>query len=141
MVKYMKDKIIKALKFFGISGIGWILDIITFSSLNSFFHINIIVANIFSSFIAITFVFLSSTRKLFQNNSKISLKYKYIIYLLYQIVIVLCSSFIINSVNDFILGLNLEFLASYTNIVAKIIVTPFTMIINYIAMTIIVEKL
>lgn len=137
----MKDKIIKALKFFGISGIGWILDIITFSSLNSFFHINIIVANIFSSFIAITFVFLSSTRKLFQNNSKISLKYKYIIYLLYQIVIVLCSSFIINSVNDFILGLNLEFLASYTNIVAKIIVTPFTMIINYIAMTIIVEKL
>lgn len=137
----MKDKIIKALKFFGISGIGWILDIITFSSLNSFFHINIIVANIFSSFIAITFVFLSSTRKLFQNNSKISLKYKYIIYLLYQIVIVLCSSFIINSVNDFVLGLNLEFLVSYSNIVAKIIVTPFTMIINYIAMTIIVEKL
>lgn len=134
-------KLLKPLKFFGISGIGWLIDVCIYSILSYIFNISVGIANIVSSFVAVTFVFTVSTRKIFQNTKKLKLKYKYIIYLIYQIILIFLSSFVIAWLKDIILGLSIEWLVPYINILVKIIVTPFTMILNYIVMSILIEKI
>lgn len=82
-------KVLKqAFKFLGISGMGWILDLIVYIMLTSSFTVNVDVSNMISSFVGVTFVFLLSTRKVFINNSRINLKIKYFVYIVYQIILI-----------------------------------------------------
>ena len=46
----MKKLLLQALSFFGISGIGWIIDFTIYTTLTSFFNVHITIANIISSF-------------------------------------------------------------------------------------------
>ena len=129
----------QAIHFFAISGIGWLLDLIIYSILSNFILIG--VANILSSSVAVTYVYLTSTRKIFANNNNYNLKVKYVIYLCYQICIILLFSFIINELATYIINnVNILFIYKYANICAKIIVTPVTMITNFIFMKILIEK-
>ena len=137
----MKEIIKQAMKFFGISGIGWILDLIIYTILTNLLNVHITIANIISSFVGVTFVFLTSTRRLFINNSKINLKLKYIIYILYQIVLVLTTSYLMSLIKTELINLNIEFIINYINLIVKIIVTPFTMCINFIVMKNLIEKI
>ena len=60
-------KLIKqAFKFFGISGIGWLIDFLIYTILTSVLKINVDVSNMISSLVGVSFVFLVSTRKIFQ---------------------------------------------------------------------------
>ena len=134
-------KIIKqAFCFFGISGIGWLIDFSIYIILSNLLNINVDIANMISSFIGVSFVFFISTRKVFINN-KISLRIKYIIYVVYQILLIVIFSKIMLFLNNWLLELNWPFINNYISIVVKIIVTPFTMIINYIVMKLLIEKL
>ena len=72
----MKELIKQAFKFFGISGIGWIIDFTIYTILTSIFKLNVDISNIISSLSGCSFVFMISTRKLFENNSKINIKIK-----------------------------------------------------------------
>ncbi len=137
----MKKLLLQALSFFGISGIGWIIDFTIYTTLTSFFNVHITIANIISSFFAVTFVFLVSTRKLFINNSKINLKIKYLIYILYQVVFVITTSYLMSLLKNYLLGFDIKLIQDYVNIITKIIVTPFTMLINFIVMKNLIEKL
>ena len=138
----MKNKIInQAINFFGISGIGWILDMIVYTILTSIIKINVDISNTFSSFIGVTFVFFASTRKLFINNSKINIKIKYIIYIVYQILLIFTASKIILILKDYLLTLNIDLIIKYINIIVKILITPFTMIINFIVVKNLIEKI
>ena len=137
----MKQKIIKSLKFFGLSGIGWLMDVSIYSILSYIFNINVGIANIISSFVAVTFVFTTSTRKIFKNTQSFKLRYKYIAYLIYQVLLITLSSFVIAFLKDFIVGLSISWLNNYVNILVKIIVTPFTMVLNYIVMSLLIEKI
>ena len=137
----MKQKIIKSLKFFGLSGIGWLMDVSIYSILSYIFNINVGIANIISSFVAVTFVFTTSTRKIFKNTQSFKLRYKYIAYLIYQVLLITLSSFVIAFLKDFIIGLSINWLNNYVNILVKILVTPFTMVLNYIVMSLLIEKI
>ena len=137
----MKQKIIKSLKFFGLSGIGWLMDVSIYSILSYIFNINVGIANIISSFVAVTFVFTTSTRKIFKNTQSFKLRYKYIAYLIYQVLLITLSSFVIAFLKDFIVELSISWLNNYVNILVKIIVTPFTMVLNYIVMSLLIEKI
>ena len=77
----MKKLFIQAIRFIGLSGIGWILDFTTYTVLGVI-SANLVLNNTISSWVGVTFVFLLSTRIVFKNNSKIPLKWKYVIYLL-----------------------------------------------------------
>lgn len=136
----MKDKLIKAFKFFGISGIGWIIDVIIYSVFSNVFRINVGISNVVSSFVAITFVFIVSTSKIFKDTKKISLKTKYIIYVIYQILLVSLSSFVISLLKSLVIDIDVNFFVQNVNIICKIIVTPFTMVLNYFVMKYIIEK-
>ena len=137
----MKDIIKQAFKFFGVSGIGWIIDMCIFIILTSF-SISEIIANILSAFVAITFVYCVSTRKLFINkNENFNLKKKYIMYIVYQIIIVSVASFAIGLLNKGILSLlTIKIITNYSKIIAKILVTPFTMILNFLFMKFLIER-
>lgn len=137
----MKHLITQAIHFVGLSGIGWILDFCTYTVLGLISD-NLIVNNIISSFVGVTFVFIFATRKIFQNNSKIALKWKYMIYLGYQIVLILFISKLLDHINTLIVNnSNIDLLLRYSSIVSKIIVTPITMILNFFVMKGIIEKI
>lgn len=137
----MKKIIIQAFSFFGISGIGWLIDMSIYSIL-TYFNVYTILANIISSFTAVTFVYLTSTKKIFVNiNDSFNVKKKYIVYILYQVIIVLISSTIINFIAKNLVNFDIKLIADYAKISAKIIVTPFTMITNFIFMKFLIEKI
>ena len=137
----LKKLLSQAVRFIGLSGIGWILDFSTYILLG-FISNNLVLNNIISSWIGVTFVFIFSTRKIFQNNSKISLKYKYLIYILYQCILIFFISKLLNYIDIVIVSnFSLELITSFSSIIAKIIVTPITMTLNFFVMKGIIEKL
>lgn len=130
------------IRFVGVSGIGWILDFFVYTVLGSISE-NVVLNNIISSWVGVTFVFNVATRKIFKNNSKISLKWKYLIYIIYQIVLILLISRLLGCVNQFIIlhmGAT-QLMLRISRIISKIIVTPITMVLNFIVLKNVIEKL
>ena len=125
----------KAIKFTFVSGIGFIIDFIIYNILILIFHINVGISNMISSLVGVTFVFFTSTKHIFENNtSNIKLKYKYLIYVVYQIVLILVASRVIIIFKNFFISSNIMLVAKYAKILAKICITPFTLAINYFVM-------
>lgn len=130
------------IRFVGVSGIGWILDFLVYTVLGSVSE-NVVLNNIISSWIGVTFVFNVATRKIFKNNSKISLKWKYLIYIVYQMVLILLISRLLGHVNQFIIlhmGVA-QLISRISIIISKIVVTPITMVLNFIVLKNVIEKL
>ena len=137
----MRDLLKQAIKFFGISGIGWLLDFFTYLALNHFID-NPTINNIISSWVGVTFVFIFGTRKVFKNNSRISLKWKYVIYLVYQVILIYLMSKLLGFINSFLVSnVTLEIVIQYSAIISKILITPITMVVNFIVMKNLIEKL
>ena len=140
-ISKVKNVLKQAVKFVGLSGIGWIRDFLTYTILG-FISSNVVVNNIISSWIGVTFVFIFATRKVFQNQSQISLKWKYLIYLGYQVLLILLISKLLGQVNEFILVHNtIRIIGRFSTIISKILVTPITMVLNFIVMKSVIERL
>lgn len=137
-------KILKQfINFLFLSGIGWLIDFTLYLLFLNIFNLKIIYSNILSSIPAVTFVFFISTRKIFsKNNSRISLKEKYLIYFLYQLILILLISLLAQylyllSLKNISMNVELKLL----KIIIKILITPITMLINFIVMKFLIEKL
>lgn len=137
-------KILKQfINFLFLSGIGWLIDFTLYLLFSNVFNLKIIHSNILSSIPAVTFVFFVSTRKVFsKNNSKISLKEKYLIYFLYQLILIVLISLLAQylyflSLKNISMNVELKLL----KIIIKILITPITMLINFIVMKFLIEKL
>ena len=137
----MVEYFIRPLKFIGLSGIGWLLDLCTYMTLG-IFSPNLFMNNMISSWVGVTFVFITSTRIIFRNNIKIPLKYKYLIYLIYQAVLIYFISLLLRQVNAFILvNFSLTIIVKFAPLFSKIAVTPITMILNFLVMRGVIEKI
>lgn len=136
----MKKLIIQFFKFLLISGTGWLIDTTIYTILTVILKYNVIFSNILSSIPAITFVFFVSTRKIFLTHiGKFSLKHKYLIYILYQIILITTVSLIgqiLYNISENLLS-NKELL----KIIIKLTITPITMITNFFVMKFLAEKL
>jgi hypothetical protein len=137
-------KILKQfINFLFLSGIGWLIDFTLYLLFSNVFNLKIIHSNILSSIPAVTFVFFVSTQKVFsKNNSKISLKEKYLIYFLYQLILIVLISLLAQylyllSLKNISMNVELKLL----KIIIKILITPITMLINFIVMKFLIEKL
>ena len=136
----MKNLVLQALRFFGISGIGWLLDFFTYTIL-SFFSQNLFLNNTISSWLGVTFTFVFSTRTVFKNESRIPLVAKYTIYLLYQALLIFAISHLVKLIDFEILKIfTLSEIRKFSFLIAKILVTPVTMILNFFVMKFLVEK-
>lgn len=121
--------------FASISGLGWILDIITFSLL-LFNDVESYTANFISSFVGVTFVWFTSLKAVFKYNNK-TFSWGILFYWLFQFVSIFIYSLLIGYLSlklhywqfsAFILDVQqLSFLA-------KVIVTPLNLFTNYLFM-------
>ena len=117
------------------------MDMSIYTILTSIINIPPSFSNILSSLVAVTFVYITSTKKLFQNNeNKFGVKKKYIFYVIYQIFMILLSSFIIGKLAILLTYIDIAIIKQFANIGAKILFTPVTMIVNFIFMKWLIEK-
>ena len=132
----MRKLLKQGIAFVGISGIGWIMDFVIFNLLNlrsSYVAVN----NMISSLVAVCFVFCVSTRKTFvQKDGGIPLKVKFVIYILYQIILILLVSQLLA-----IIAAGLYQIGNFSAMAAKIIVTPVTMCLNFLVMKLLIERI
>lgn len=125
----------KAFKFVLISGIGFIIDFVIYNILTLLFNINVDLSNMISSMVGVTFVFFTSTKKVFENNThKISLKVKYLIYIIYQLLLIFLASKVMLVLKNYLVTFDVILLTKYAHVIVKIFITPFTLTINYFVM-------
>lgn len=137
----MKRIMQQGIRFIGLSGIGWILDFFVYMSLGLVSD-NLTRNNMISSFVGVSFVFIFATRKVFKNESRIALQWKYLIYILYQCALTFCISKLLSGINSAIVTyISMELIVKFSSVIAKILVTPITMTLNFFVMKGIIEKL
>lgn len=137
----LKNLILQAVKFIGLSGIGWILDFGVYAVLASVSS-KLMLNNIVSSWVGVTFVFVFATRNVFKNKSRIPLKWKYVIYILYQMILIFVISKALNAVDMIIVNnTNNEMILKLSPAISKILITPVTMILNFGVMKGVMEKI
>lgn len=126
-----------------ISGMGFILDFGIYLILTNFIKLPISYANMISAIPAITYVFFISTKKIFnQKKSNIDIKIKYIIYFVYQIILVTLVSLLAQLIYEYLINeLTNLIIVNNLKIIIKLLITPLTMLCNFIVMKILSEKL
>ena len=131
------------IKFLFLSGIGWLIDFILYLFFSNIFDFRIIYSNILSSIPAVTFVFFVSTRKVFIKNKRgLTLKEKYLIYFLYQVILIITISLLGQYLYLLILkNIAIKIKLKILKLIIKILITPITMLINFIVMKFLIEKL
>lgn len=136
----MGNLISKFFRFIGVSGIGWVIDFVIYTLLTGVAHLPVALSNYLSSLPAITFVFFVSTRKLFLcRPDGLSLRAKYVLYVVYQFVLVTGVSFLAQWL-AVVLPALLPFLSGLAKLAAKILITPITMVCNFFVLKILAEK-
>ena len=135
------SKLLKKLgAFLLFSGVGWIIDFGIYSILTGPLGFPVAGANYLSSIPAITFVFFTSTRKTFQCRPEgLPKGMKYLIYVVYQLLLVTAVSFLAQSL-DPLLAKAIPMAADYSKLLAKICITPVTMLCNFFVLRLIAEK-
>ena len=123
-MKKFKKLFSQFIKFLFISGIGWLIDFCLYIILTTKFNLEIFYGNIFSSIPAISYVFLIST---------------YIIYFIYQLLLIFFISIVAQNLYILVREYNLNF--KMMKIIIKILVTPVTMTINFFVIKYLAEKL
>lgn len=133
------------INFILISGTGWIIDFIVFYFLANKLNFHVGCSNLLSAIPAVTFVFMLSTNKIFaNNNSRLTIKTKYFIYFIYQLILVSCVSILGQYLYDLFsssLLITGTLIAINLKVFAKLCITPITIFINFVVMKFLLEKL
>ncbi len=128
------------MNFFIVSGIGWLIDLSIYSFL-IFNDFDVFISNLTSAGIAVTYVYIISVNKIFSHDNSY-IKVRFIIYIAYQILSIVGFTYLIYKTNIFLIGnVASQFLIAYSPLFAKIIITPFNLIVNFVFMKILLEKI
>jgi len=130
----------QALRFVGLSGIGWLLDFTVYTLLSLRME-NLALVNVLSSLVGASFVFIFSTRLVFRDSHRIPLWLKYLVYLVYQLALIFLISRLLALLAGLLAAAPWALLRRFSAVLAKILVTPVTMAINFFAMKTVIEKL
>lgn len=139
----MMKRLIKQIVSFGlVSGTGWLIDFSVYSCITFIVGLNVGITNMISGLPAITFVFFVSTKKIFVNNlERLSIRQKYIVYFIIQIGVMFLTSCLGQFLYDLTVQTNLtNIISDNLKLVIKIVITPCSMLINFIVMKILTEK-
>lgn len=136
----MRNLLIKFFGFLGVSGIGWIMDLILYTLLTHLCGLPVAVSNYLSTIPAITFVFFASTRKLFVcRPDGLRKSVKYALHVVYQLLLVTAVSFLAQWLADYLPTL-LPALSPFAKLASKILITPVTMVCNFLVLKNLAEK-
>jgi putative flippase GtrA len=135
---------LKFFKFALVSGIGVTIDFLCVWLLLTFFNAPAFYANCLGSVLGITFVFFTSSHKVFVNNGRLIIV-KFLVYLAYSAALIFCVSSFIHGLSvyqPFVnLIVSLKAGIAHPAIIAKMLITPFTLLINFIAARFLIEKI
>lgn len=132
------------LKFLTVSGVGFLIDFIVYYFLITLVEFPVAGANIVSSIPAITYVFFLSIRKVFVGEkNNIKLRYKYFIYIIYQMLLVYLVSMLAQKLYYYFIVFftSNNILIRNIKIIVKCLITPITMSCNFIFLKILSEKI
>lgn len=126
-----------------ISGIGWCMDFGIYSLLGIYWNVPVAYANMIGSLPAITFVFVMATRHIFtRRNGDLKIWQKYVVYIIYQAVLVVSVSFLAEWLYNIIQNGLFNMLSwGVLKALIKCLITPVTMLMNFVVMKILVEKI
>lgn len=123
--------------FFGfalLSGIGWLCDFFTFTLLIKLFNVHSFEANFVSSYVGVTFVWFVSLKMVFKRSGEGRSTFL-VVYWCFQFVSILIYSQLLHWVGDTIPDtIQLAQISKNPEIAAKIIITPFNLVTNFIFM-------
>ena len=131
------------LKFVSVSGIGWILDFLTYTILG-LLSSHLFYNNFISCLVGATFVFVVSPNIVFINKGELPKLVKYAIYISYQIMLIYFLSYVLVEINSVLVSILKSFLSCsipYSYLMSKILITPLAMTCNFIVLKIVFEKL
>lgn len=131
----------QAVKFVGLSGLGWLLDFTIYTLLSLKLR-DLALVNTLSSLAGASFVFMFSTRFVFRDSHRIPLGWKYFIYICFQLLLIFLISRLLAWIDAVIVArCSVALIVRFAAVISKIIVTPITMTINFFAMKGVIEKL
>ena len=131
---------IQLVKYCLIAGIGWFLDFGIFTLLTEFTAIPVALCNYMSSIPAYTFGFFMNVKKTFETNDEgLSLKLKYFIFILYAICLISVMSFSTQQL-AIILCRSLVSSSVIGKLLAKLVVTPISIICNFTFLKVLAER-
>ena len=124
-----------------ISGIGWLCDFLTFSILANVFFMKAFWANFVSSYVGVTFVWFTSLKTLFRRSTTGS-NHFLVGYWFFQFVSILLYSQLLQIVAGNLAGLAVLAQSGLgAEILAKIIITPFNLVTNFIFMKLLTRRM
>ena len=141
----MRKKLLeKFLRFVLVSGVGWLIDFAIYTALTKALRFPVVGANYLSSLVSVTFVFFVSTEKVLENRpGRLSMPQKYLLYVGYQVVLVTAVSFLAAWLDRLLAALRFvqaaPLLAENTKLLAKLLITPVTMLCNFFVLRRITE--
>lgn len=139
---YLRKIIRQWFSFILISGIGWLIDFTVYTLLVMFTGMEVAYANMISAIPSMTFVFFLSGKKTFEAKpSKIHLGLKYLIYFGYYIGMLVIVSYIGQAISGALMGAGNTFVVEYARIIAKLLITPITVVCNFLVMRFLIEKI
>lgn len=112
------------------SGLGWTISTATLWSLVRFANAEPFWANWVGDFIAVTYVYLLSTHKIFQHDGKY-LKTKFTVWLTYQFVIINLISIATSLITNLLVSNLILTDHSVAAVLSKAAVTPASLVINF----------
>ncbi|MCH5207642.1 MAG: GtrA family protein [Oscillospiraceae bacterium] len=133
----------KFIKFFFTSGIGFIMDFVTYTILTQLMNFEVLYANCISSIIGAVFVFFVSTHKIFEKGKGIlPMPAKYAVYIVYQLLLIFLVSKLGEFINELIITyINVDLILQYSKLVCKVLITPVIMVCNFLVVRFIAEKI
>lgn len=128
-------------RFVLLSGLGWLCDFTTFTVLVKCLGVPGFWANIISSYVGVTFVWFTSLRSVFGKIDATPVHFLFI-YWIYQLVSILSYSQLINELVGIRVLSSSHFLfMSQPVICAKLVVTPFNLVTNFLFMKLFIRFL
>lgn len=132
----------KFLQFVLVSGVGWLIDFGIYTVLTRLCAFPVAGANYLSSMVSVTFVFFVSTKKILETRGG-SWWRKYLLYVLYQLLLITAVSFLAQWIDRLLHGWTLlcsvPLLRRNTALLSKILITPITMVCNFFVLRRIAE--
>lgn len=127
------------LLFVAISGAGWLLDVSVLMTLSGPAGWGLVPANVVSGSCGVLFVFAVSSKTIFQRNSG-SVMQKVAVLLAFNLLVILASSFALAAIARAMAHLGMDIPQAALRLAAKVLVTPLTLLLNYVVVRFLVER-
>jgi len=127
------------LGFLLLSGLGWLCDMLTYTSLVRLAGVSPFAANVASSYVGVSFVWFTSLGMVFRRSGDHSGRFL-LLYWCYQFISIMAYSQLLQLGSAALAG-GAGALAQHSAVAAKIFITPFNLVTNFLFMKVLTRRM